>query len=392
MSLTVQENPATVRGSKDTAFERDLLDADESFRARAVIAQWPFHRATPLVELRGLARSIGVKGVFAKDESRRLPLKSFKMVGATYALARALYDRLPRSAVSLEAIFDEGTLPTGATRPDSAFRVVAATDGNHGNATAWAARVLGVPCTIYLPDGVSAGRERAILSHGAQVTRVAGTYDDAVRKAYGDALQSNSLLLQDTALEGFEEASRNILHGYTTVVDEACRQLAPSQATHVLVQAGVGGLAAAAGSYLWHRFHEDRPTLIAVQSEEADCILQSIRRGTPVPVPGPHNTMMGGIACGEVSSIAWAAIRHTLDFAVSIDDLAAREALIQLSSATDDTHLEIGETGVAGLAALIAICRDRDAARRIGLDATSIVLCFITEGITDPETHARFIQ
>lgn len=380
MAFQVIENPGAARRAGNTS-AGGILDSAASRRAREVIRGWPFYRATPLRSLRGLASRAGVQELWFKDESQRLPLRSFKMLGAAYALAVAVHG----SGAALERAF--GSSRPAAGCPD--LRVVAATDGNHGRALAWAARLLGVPCSIYLPEAVSLGRERAIAGYGARTVRVPGSYDDAVRRAWDDARLNGWTILQDTALPGFEQHCRDIMHGYTLLIDEVCRELDGRPLTHVFVQAGVGGLAAAIASYLWHELGATRPLLVVVQSDHAPCVVQSLERGSPTSVPGPHDTVMGGIACGEMSEIAWETLRHTVDFAITIDDARAAEALLLCTRGVGaDPAMQIGETGVAGLAALLAVAGDAAAARLLGLDRRSVVLCIGTEGITDPETYS----
>ena len=391
MRLNIERNILSARRSESGGLAAILLDAKESSLARQAISNWPFYRCTPLEELPGLAEKIDIAKIYAKNESKREPLKSFKMLGAVYALAAAVREQGFYDG-RLEQIFDGTRQAETPQSTNKNFKVVAATDGNHGTALAWASQILGVGCAIYLPAGVSQGRERTIADYGATIVRIEGSYDDAVSRAYGDALRNGWTIIQDTAPAGFQQHCRNIMHGYTLLIDEACRQLEPMRPSHVFVQAGVGGFAAAVGSYLWHRYGEEGPALITVESDQADCVFQSLKAGSRVAIPGPHNTMMGGIACGEVSEVAWPILRQLADFAITIDDDWARRALQVCSSGLPgDPALEIGETGIAGLAALLAIGGDKEAAAALAMDDESVALAFVTEGITDPETYRVFV-
>ncbi len=363
--------------------EQWILDPQESANARETIASWDFYRPSPLREMRNLAAHLGVRSVVAIDESQRMPLKSFKLLGAVYAVAKVMAAKLG-DGTPPGSVF---SMPKRTVRD---LRVVAATDGNHGTALTWAAHRLGIPCTIYLPQSVSPGRENQIRSFGADTIRVAGTYDDAVREAHQEAVRSGWTVIQDTSLEGFERHCLDIMHGYTVLAHEAIVQLGDVEPSHVFVQAGVGGLAAATASYVIDRYGSDRPKFIVVEAENANCVTASLRRGRPVIVPGPLDTMMAGIACGEASEMALRVLSHATDAALCIDDDVARDAL--RLCARLEPNVEIGETGIAGLAALLAI-RGRDRLRAtLEIDERSVILAFITEGITDPESHRRSLQ
>ncbi len=366
-----------------SSVEQWILDSRECASARQTIASWDFYRPSPLCEMSQLAAHLGVRNVFAVDESQRLPLKSFKLLGAAYALARLVAERAGKG-VTPAGVF---SMPKGSFRE---VRVVAATDGNHGAALAWASQRLGILCTIFLPRNASTGREDTIRRFGADTIRVDGTYDEAVRMAHHDAVINGWILIQDTLLEGFERHCLDIMHGYTLLAHEAVSQLGDARPSHVFVQAGVGGLAAATASYLIWRYGPDRPRFIVVEAQKAACVTASLRHGRSVAVPGPHDTMMAGIACGEVSAVALKVLSHAADATVCIDDDIARDAL--RLCARLEPEIEIGETGIAGLAALHAVCANDRLREALDIDQGSTVLALITEGVTDPEAYRAFMQ
>lgn len=388
MGINVLKNTLALAKTQGTEL-KTLLNEVECAQARNVISKWPFYRVTPLLRLDVLAKDAGLQSIYAKDESKRLPLKSFKMLGAVYALACAVKNEM-NGDIDLVSLFDEDMEKNMETIRSPGFRVVCATDGNHGTALAWAAQMLNVSCTIYLPDNVSPGREQTISDYGAEIIRVSGSYDEAVNIAHQEALKNAWIIIQDVSLEGYAEYCRYIMSGYTLLAHEAYIQMGSVEPTHVFVQAGVGGFAAATSFYLYQKLHKKRPKLIVVESELADCVYQSMKRGERTRVPGPHNTMMCGIACGEVSELAWDILRDTADFVVTIDEEIARRALRLCTEIK--SNMEIGETGVAGLAATLAASRDETAANMLGLDKYSEVLTFITEGVTDPDTLQRFMR
>lgn len=364
------------------------LSADACADARRAISSWDFYKPSPIRSLDFLADAAGARQVFAIDESQRAPLKSFKMLGAVYAVGCAVVHR-SNGETNIKHVFTDAASGKLAERLRG-MRVVAATDGNHGRALAWASKKLGIECSIYMPSNVSPGREMSIQQFGATTTRVAGTYDEAVARAYADAVENDWIIIQDTALPGFEIYCYDIMCGYTLLAHEAIEQMAGIHPTHVFVQAGVGGLAAAAASYMAHRFGNDRPTVVVVESDLANCVLKSLQQQTLTAVPGPHSTMMAGIACGETSAIAWQTLRHATDFAVSFDDDLAKQAMRYC--AEEDPELEIGETGIAGLAVMYSSARNADLRATLDIDKDSVMLGFITEGITDPETYRSFLE
>lgn len=314
-------------------------------RARAVHASLAGYAVTPLIACPATAAALGVATVLAKDESERFGLPAFKMLGVAYAA---------RAAVATDA---------GATRV-----LVAATDGNHGRALARVAHELGLGARIYVPEGLAPGRIAAIDGEGATVVREPGSYDDAVR-ASAASLGPGDTLVSDTAWEGYDETPHAIVEGYRTLFIEAREQL-ETQPTHVVVQAGVGGLAAAAAL----EFAADSARLVTVEPVEAACVLASLEQGAPVVMPGPHRSRMEGLNCGEVSLVAWPILRDRVDAAIALSDdtLAEAERLLRADG------LDPGPCGAAGIAALLALSADGRAA--LGLDDGSVVLTVVTEG------------
>jgi diaminopropionate ammonia-lyase len=269
--------------------------------------------------------------------------------------------------------------------------VTCATDGNHGRSVAWGARTFGCKCVIYLPDVVSQGRCRAIEAYGAHVRRVAGTFDDAVRKAAADAAANAWHVISDTAGEDCGGAARDVMQGYSLMIEEACSR-SPSVPSHVFVQGGVGGLAAAACSYLWERYGKERPVFVVVEPEKADCLFRSAVAGRPTPAHGPLDTIMGGLACGEVSPLAWRILATGADAFGTINDEAAADAMRLLAEGRcGDDPIVAGESAVAGLAALLLACADTHARRVLGLRPDSRVLVLGTEGATDAETYRAIV-
>lgn len=327
---------------------------------------------TPLWHLKGLASRISVADILLKDESSRLGLNAFKILGVSYAVGRLLN----------ENGFGKGSV------------LVCATTGNHGRAVAHAAREHGLDAKVYVPADTAAARIEAIEAEGASVVTVDGNYDDAVRLATEDARRHGWTIISDTAWAGYEEIPRLIMAGYTKLMDEAESQWAPEPPPDVvLVQAGVGGLACAVVSWLCHRFGAQRPFTIVCEPASAACYLESARAGKPVSLRGPFSTNMAGLASGEVSSMAWPTVAGAADAFVAIDDEPSMQLMRDLAHPTEgDPVIVAGASGVCGLAVLLEILRDealRPVREASSLSARSRVLVINTEGATDPELYAR---
>jgi diaminopropionate ammonia-lyase len=307
-------NPLTDRASQYDQARREILCHEAGRRAQAEISTWPGYAPTPLHALPGLARRTGVGTILYKDESRRFGLGSFKALGGPYGVLRALGREIgtetPEFAVAT----------SGARSPT----VTCATAGNHGRAVAWGARMYGCRSIIFVPAVTSEHRAAAIAAFGAEVVRTSGDYDSAVRVAQAEASRNGWIVVSDTSYEGYEDIPRAIMQGYTVLVAEALDQLPGGRPpTHVFVQAGVGGLAAAVCAHLWEALGPDRPILTLVEPEGAACCLRSGRSGRPTTVPGPFDTMMGCLACGEPSDLAWRILREGSDFFLTITDDAS---------------------------------------------------------------------
>jgi len=245
---------------------------------------------------------------------------------------------------------------------------------------------------IYIHATVSSGREQAIAAYGATVVRTAGHYDDSVRQASLDAQRHGWTVVSDTSYPGYLDIPRHVMEGYVLMADEAIDQLGGQPPTHVLIPGGVGGLAAAVIAAFWRRFGAQRPRMIVVEPEQAACIQASIAAGEPTAVGGELDTLMAGLACGEVSLLAWEILAAGLDDALVVPDAAAAECMRLLAAGVGgDAPLVAGESGVAGLAGLLVAQSHPQIADTLGLGADSRVLLFGTEGATDPEVYERIV-
>jgi diaminopropionate ammonia-lyase len=370
------------------------LTAASCRRAVAEIRSWPGYAPSRLVELPGLARRLGVGGIAYQDEGGRFGVGSFKALGAPYALAAFLAARLSRRF--RRRITSRDVLEGHYREACADYTAAAATDGNHGRALAWAAQQVGCRCVIYVPPAVSPGRVAAIAAYGAEIARIEGSYDEAVESCSQDCRRNDWLDITDTApstdlgTHGLT-AARRVMAGYATIIDEALPRMG-SAPTHFFAQGGVGGFAAGAGARLWQQLGDSRVRLVVVEPHRAACLFASAEAGEPRPAGGDLETVMQGLACGEVSAPAWDIVRQAATAFLTIDDRRAVEAMRLLASGAEyDPRLIAGETGGAGLAGLLAVADDAGARAALGLDRDSRVLLVGTETATDPKRYAELV-
>ena len=366
-----------------------VLSAAGFAAAAAEIATWPGYAPTPLVPLPALARRLGLCEVWYKDERSRFGLKSFKALGGAYAVANVL-KRAIRAADRGAANSIE--LLQGAFREIVAgVTVTCATDGNHGRSVAWGAQLFGCRCVIFVHEKVSQGRRDAIARYGADVVEVKGNYDDAVRHAAAIAAANGWTVVSDTSYPGYREIPTEVMHGYGAMAAEIAAQL-ETPPTHVLVQAGVGALAAAVCADFWLRWGEQRPRFVIIEPTAADCVTRSLMAGRPVAIAGTLDTVMAGLACGEVSELAWEILAAGANAAVAVPDSYALAAVRAFANpAAGDPAIVSGETGAAGLAALLAAQDDPAIRSALVLDRNSRVLLLGSEGDTDAAIYKDIV-
>ena len=336
-----------------------------------------FHRSLPgyarsaLVEVPALAEQLGIAHLYVKDESSRLGLPAFKILGASWAVARAVGERagLEPSALTLPALI--------AHIDKSGVKAfIAATDGNHGRAVARMAKLLGRPAFIFIPDGVTQAAQDAIKSEGATVIHVPGSYDGAVESANTQALaQPGALLIQDTSWEGYEDIPAWIVEGYQTLCVEIDEQLG-SAPTVVVVPVGVGSLAEGVTRY-YRGESTFTPALLSVEPEVAACLLESLHSGLLTSVE-TYTSIMAGLNCGTPSSSAWPILQQGITGAVAVSEANAALAVRELNVLGVDS----GPCGGATLAGLRNALGDTALRAALGIDASSTVVLINTEGFS----------
>lgn len=359
-----------------------VLNKETAQTSKQWLSSWPLlnSNATPIFSMTGTASALGIEALWVKDESKRSELGSFKALGAPNALINLILKHFPT--------FEADKILLGEYRERLAgFAVVSATDGNHGRALAAAAQSSGCPCTIVIHAQVSQEREAAIAEYGATMVRIAGNYDESVEEADRLARENGWTVVSDTSYEGYTEIPRDVMQGYGVMAAELVEQLETQQQkpTHVILQGGVGGLAAGVFSYFWEQYEAERPTFIVVEPSQADCLYQSAIQGHPSSATGSVDSVMAGLACGETSKIAWAFLQPSVDYFTLLEDQDAIDSMVHLAHGKyGDTPIVGGESGVAGLALLNKLS-DKEQLSAIGVNAGSKVLIINTEGATAPE-------
>ncbi len=327
--------------------------------------------------------------IHLKDEGFRLGLGSFKALGGAYAVVRLVLEEAERQLGRPVGLDELSSPKVRAVAAGMTF--TCATDGNHGRSVAQGAQLVGARAAIFVHAGVSQNRVAAIARFGAQMIRVAGTYDDSVAEAARVGAERGWTVVSDTSWPGYERIPGLVMQGYTAIVREALRELA-APPTHVFVQAGVGGVAAAVAGHLAIVLGEPRPTFVVVDPARAACIFETARAGHPVKLAHGEPTVMAMLECYEPSRVAWRVLARVADAFMTVEDADAVAVMNRLARpAGDDPAIVAGESGGAGLAGAIRAATDPEIRTKLGLDRSSRVLAIITEGATDPQRYAELV-
>lgn len=353
---------------------------------------FPQYSPTPLRRLSALAEAWGVADVFVKDESFRFGLNAFKVLGASYAIGQVL---ARRSGLSLDELPFPRLQDPALKDAWGPIALAATTDGNHGRGVAWTAQQLGLPATIYMPKGTVAARLENIRKLGQKAEITAWNYDDTVRWVAGEAQKNGWEVIQDTAWEGYVDVPRWIMQGYSTVALEAFAQLGQVRPTHVFLQAGVGAFAAMMAALVLQHWGSEAPQIIVLEAQPAECFYESVRVGHKTAVTGDLYTIMAGLACGEPNPLAWDILKDcTTAFLAAPDEAAAFGMRVLGNPLAGDAAIVSGESGAIGPGVLGWLCQKPEYAdwkQRLGLGPDSRVLCFSTEGDTDPVMYRKIV-
>ncbi len=371
-----------------------IMSLDHVKKARA----FPQYTVSPLARLDGQAARLGLSNLCVKDESYRFGLNAFKVLGGSFAMANYIADETGKDVA--ECTFDYLTSDQ-LVKDFGQATFFTATDGNHGRGVAWAANKLGQKAVVHMPKGSTKPRFDNIAAEGATVTIEEVNYDECVRMAAAEAdACERGVIVQDTAWEGYEKIPSWIMEGYGTMASEAAEQLremAINRPTHVFVQAGVGSLAGAVVGYFTNLYPDNPPTFVVAECAPAACLYKGAAAGDGDPriVDGDMPSIMAGLCCGEPNILGWDILRNHVTAFVSCPDWVTARGMRTLGAPEKgDPRVISGESGAVTTGLVETLMLDPEYAELkelIGLDKTSSVLCFSTEGDTDPDQYRRIV-
>ena len=357
--------------NKDYSFDKDQIlrsiskdDIDDAYNS---ISKWEGYAPTPLISLNKLSKELSLKNIFYKDEDKRFDLKSFKALGGAYAVEKV-------------------------TKGNKDIVVATATAGNHGRSVSWGARRLGLKCKIFISEYVSEARGQAMADLGADVIKVKGNYEKSLIECIKQSTENNWQIVQDVAWKDYMLVPKYTMAGYSVMMREIINQINNEKITHIILQAGVGGMAGAMVAGI-ARYLDNVPTTIVVEPDSAACVLESIRTGKIEKIDIKRESLMGGMSCGEVSLVPWEILKHSVKHCISLpdDDIGKTMKLLGNSSFSDQ-QIIAGENSAPGVIGLIASCEDQNVKEKLQLDQNSNVLIIGCEGDTDKEMYQKLIS
>ena len=339
-------------------------DIDEAYLS---ISSWEGYSPTPLIELNKLSKELNLNKVYYKDESKRFNLKSFKALGGAYAVEKI-------------------------SKGKKDIVVATATAGNHGRSVAWGARRLGLKCKIFISEFVSDARGQAMSNLGADVIKVSGNYEKSLIECIEQSTKNNWQIVQDVAWKDYMLVPKYTMAGYSVMMKEIVNQINGNQITHIILQAGVGGMAGAMVAGI-ARYINNTPVTIVVEPDSAACVLESIRKGRIEKIDIKRESLMGGMSCGEVSLVPWEILKNSVKYCISLpdDDIAKTMRLLGNASFSDEKIIA-GENSAPGVISLIASCENEKIKNKLQFNDKSNILLIGCEGDTDQEMYQKLIN
>ena len=339
-------------------------DIDEAYSS---ISSWESYTPTPLIKLNKLSNELGLNKIFYKDENKRFDLKSFKALGGAYAVEKI-------------------------TKGNKNIVVATATAGNHGRSVAWGAKRLGLKCKIFISEFVSEARGQAMSDLGADVIKVKGNYEKSLIECIKQSTENNWQIVQDVAWKDYMIVPRYTMAGYTVMMKEIVAQIKNDQVTHIILQAGVGGMAGAMVAGI-ARYLKNVPETIVVEPDSAACVMESIKTGKIEKIDIKRESLMGGMSCGEVSLVPWEILKNSVKFCISLpdDDIAKTMKLLGNSSFSEEKIIA-GENSAPGIIGLITSCADDKIREKLRLNSKSNILVIGCEGDTDKVMYQKLIS
>ena len=357
--------------NKNYSFDKDKIlksiskdDIDDAYNT---ISKWEGYSPTPLLSLNKLSKELNLKNIFYKDENKRFDLKSFKALGGAYAVEKV-------------------------TKGNKDIVVATATAGNHGRSVAWGARRLGLKCKIFISEFVSEARGQAMSDLGADVVKVKGNYEQSLIECIKRSTDNNWQIVQDVAWKDYMVVPKYTMAGYSVMMREILDQINSEKITHIILQAGVGGMAGAMVAGI-ARYLDNVPVTIVVEPDSAACVLESIKTGKIEKIDIKRESLMGGMSCGEVSLVPWEILKNSVKHCISLpDDDIAKTMKLLGNSIFSDEKIIAGENSAPGVISLIASCEDQNIKQTLKLDQNSNVLVIGCEGDTDKEMYQKLIN
>tara|TARA_X000001036_G_scaffold71075_1_gene62493 strand:+ start:436 stop:1563 length:1128 start_codon:yes stop_codon:yes gene_type:complete len=337
------------------------IEIDDAYSS---ISKWDGYTPTPLIELNKLSKELHLNKIYYKDENKRFDLKSFKALGGAYAVEKV-------------------------SKRNKDIVVATATAGNHGRSVAWGAKRLDLSCKIFISEFVSDARGRAMSDLGADVIKVKGNYEKSLLECIKQSTENNWQIVQDVAWENYVQVPKYTMAGYTVMMKEISDQIKDQKISHIILQAGVGGMAGAMMSGI-ARYLNNIPITIVVEPDSAACVMESIKTGKIEKIDIKRESLMGGMSCGEVSLVPWQILKNSVKHCVSLpdDDIAKTMKLLGNSSFSDE-KIVAGENSAPGVISLITVCEDENIRHKLDLNEKSNVLVFGCEGDTDKEMYKK---
>jgi len=343
-----------------------ILSKSEIDEAYRVISAWDNYSPTPLTSLNKLSEKLKLNNIFYKDESKRFNLKSFKALGGAYAVEKV-------------------------SKGNKEIVISTATAGNHGRSVAWGSKKLGLKCKIFISEYVSEFRAKVMRSFGADVIRVKGNYDASLKECIKQSKQNNWQIVQDVAWEGYKLVPKLTMAGYSVMMKEISEQINNEQFSHVILQAGVGGMAAGMVAGI-ARYLNYIPKIIVVEPESAACVLESIKSGKIEKISIKKESLMGGMSCDEVSLVPWEILKNSVSHCVTVSDNYIGKTVKSLSNSEfSEEKIVGGECSTPGIVSLIGMYNDIEIRKKINLNENSNILVFGCEGDADEELYQKLL-
>lgn len=378
----------------DVKTSLEFLNEQTAKNVRNFHKSFPVYSQTPLAHMPNTAKVLGLGDVYVKDESYRFGLNAFKVLGGSYSIGKYIAQRLGRDIAEMDY---NSLISEDVKKELGELTFVTATDGNHGRGVAWTANVLKQKSVVYMPKGSAIERLENIKAEGADASITDMNYDEAVRLANSKAEELGWVMVQDTAWDGYEEIPTWIMQGYMTMGLEAYEQLGEKRPTHIFLQAGVGSLAGAICGFFSEVYKDNKPTIVIVEPDKADCIFQTAEAadGKLRFVTGDMNTIMAGLACGEPNTIGWEVLRDYADYYISCPDYTAAKGMRILGNPVKgDDRVISGESGASTFGCVSEIMMNpehKTIKEQLKLDENSTVLFFSTEGDTDKQNYLDIV-